>query len=594
MTAEQKITPSSEEHEALLPAIRKADLPIEKPPIPSYEVESEDTLKEKKALAASKNGSPNALTGKTLPETALNIGMQILTQPALTLRKSVQVASEVASALRGESPNKPDRRDRRFKDEAWRENYFYHALAQSYLAWRKGVNEWVDESDLAEDDEVRARFLVNLLTEAASPSNTLLNPAALKRAQQTNGKSLLEGMSHMVQDMVHNGGLPSQVKDDSYRLGENIAITPGKVVFRTDVLELIQYIPQTTEVYTKPVLIIPPQINKFYIFDLDKRSSMVEYLLSQGNQVFIVSWRNPGPEYRHWNLETYIQNLDNGIDCLLDITESDQVNVVGACAGGVTLSALLGYYAAKRVEKVSSATFLVSVFEASGKSLMSLFANDKSVASAKERSQRQGVLDGKDMARVFAWLKPNEMIWMYWVNNYLMGKEPPTTTTLYWNNDSTRLPAGLHSDFLDIYEANALATPNKLKISGMPIDISKIKVDAYFVAGQEDHLANWQGCYSSAQCFTGRKVFVLAGESHIQCILRPMRCKNSSYYVGSYQPERPEDWLALAQKQKGSWWGNWAVWVQKHGGEMKPAPEHAGNSYYPALDNAPGQYVREK
>jgi poly(3-hydroxyalkanoate) synthetase len=351
--------------------------------------------------------------------------------------------------------------------------------------------------------------VVSLLTDALAPTNTLLgNPAALKRVIDSGGASLLEGFKNLLADLTANRGMPAQVDTTAFQLGKNLALSPGAVVFRNDVLELIQYAPATGEVYARPQMIVPPQINKYYVFDLSPGRSIVEYLVQNGFQVFVVSWRNPTPAQSDWDMSTYVAALLESIAAVRDITGAEDVNLDGACSGAMTVAALLGHLAAKRQKLVHAATLMVAVFAANAESLLGLFATPEIIAAAKRNSRLKGVLDGQEMGRVFAWMRPNDLVWNYWVNNYLMGNPPPAFDILYWNNDATRLAAKFHGQLIDIFVDSQFQKPGVFEILGTPIDLSEVDCDKYVVAGITDHITPWKGVFSTARTFGGETDFV--------------------------------------------------------------------------------------
>jgi len=487
---------------------------------------------------------------------------QAAKQPPLALKHYTNFLLEMSRVMTGQSTVEPDAKDKRFVDPVWKTNPFYRIALQSYLTWRESLNAFINDSDLGKRDAERARFVLSLFTEAVAPTNTLLgNPAAMKKMHETGGASLVRGLVHMIEDLANNGGLPSQVDMKAFQLGKNIALTPGVVVFKNDVLELIQYKSATPQVYSRPLLIVPPQVNKFYIMDLSPGKSLVQYLVSIGIQTFAISWRNPTPEHRNWGFETYDQAIMEAIDVVRAITGSEDVNTAGACLGGMTLATLLGYLVAQGDRRVNAATFLVTVLDPNVESTMGLFATKETIEAAKQAVRLKGVIEGQEMARVFAWLRPNDLIWNYWVNNYLIGNDPAAFDVLYWNNDTTRLPARLHGDMLSIFEEDVFRHPDKLKILGMPIDLSKVTNDAYLIAGITDHITPWQGCYATAQLLGGKCEFILSNSGHIQAILNSPGNPKASYFVNSRYPADPEKWLAGAQKRSGSWWEDWRDWL---------------------------------
>src|SRR5271165_7521239 len=378
-----------------------------------------------------------------------------MAHPQLAVEIGAGFLRRLATAALGQSDLKPEPGDKRFADPVWDSNLFYRSLKQSYLAWAEAADTWLDRCGLDTSNDARARLAVELLVDAAAPTNTLLgNPAALRKLLETGGASAARGIRHMVDDMLANGGLPAQVDATKFTLGGNLAFSPGAVVFTTDVLELIQYAPTTEQVYSRPLLIIPPQINKFYLYDLAPGRSLIEYLVAGGQQVFVVSWRNPSADQRHWNLETYIAALLEATEAVREVTGSADLNLNAACSGGITAALLLGHLAAKGDRQINAATLMVTVLDTSVESMMTSLATQETVQAARVASRRRGVLSGSELSRVFAWLRPNDLVWSYWVNNYLLGNDPPAFDVLFWNNDTTNLPAALHSDYLDLYLGN--------------------------------------------------------------------------------------------------------------------------------------------
>jgi len=410
---------------------------------------------------------------------------------------------------------------------------------------------------------------------------------------ETGGASLVKGLTHMLEDLANNGGMPSQVDMKAFQVGKDLGISPGAVVFKNEVLELIQYQPTTPQVYQRPQLFVPPQVNKFYLMDLSPNKSLIRYLVANGLQVFTISWRNPLHEQREWGFETYDRAILEAIDVVREITESPDINILGACLGGMTLATLLGYLAARGDQRIHAVTFTVTVLDTNVESTMGLFATKETIAAAKESSRSKGVLEGQELARAFAWLRPNDLVWNYWVNNYLIGKDPAAFDVLYWNNDTTRLPAKLHGEMLDLFETNGFTHPGTLEVLGTPIDLSKVTNDTYIIAGITDHITPWQGCYSTTQLLGGKVKFILSNAGHIQSILNPPGNPKASYFVNDRYPADPGQWQAGAQKVSGTWWEDWRDWLGKRAGEKKPAPRELGNERYQPGTPAPGTYVFE-
>ena len=532
--------------------------------------------------------------GKDILTSARMVLMQALKQPIHSTKHVARFGLQLKDVVLGSSELKPESDDRRFTDPAWSQNPLYKRYMQTYLAWRQELHDWIDTSALSEQDTSRAHFVISLMTEAMSPTNTLANPAAVKRFFETGGKSLLDGLSHLAKDLVNNGGMPSQTDMTAFEVGKSLATTEGAVVFRNDVLELIQYKPVTEQVLSRPLLVVPPQINKFYVFDLSPEKSLARFCLRNGLQTFIVSWRNPTKAHREWGLSTYIEALKEAIDVVCSITGSPDINTLGACSGGVTTAALLGHFAATGVNKIHAVTQMVSVLDFTLDSQVALFADEKTLEAAKRRSYQSGVLEGKDMAKVFAWMRPNDLIWNYWVNNYLLGNEPPVFDILYWNNDTTRLPAAFHGELVEMFKTNPLLRPNALEVCGTPIDLSKVTSDLYCVAGTTDHITPWEACYKSALLSGGKVEFVLSNSGHIQSILNPPGNPKARFMTGEDMPSDPKLWQERATKHADSWWLHWQKWITARSGESKKTPSSLGNKKYPAGEAAPGTYVHER
>ncbi|WP_064117083.1 class II poly(R)-hydroxyalkanoic acid synthase [Pseudomonas fluorescens] len=534
------------------------------------------------------------LRGKDLLASARMVLKQAIKQPIHSVKHVTHFGLELKNVLFGKSELQPAGDDRRFADPAWSQNPLYKRYLQTYLAWRKELHSWIDDSSLSPKDIARGHFVINLMTEAMAPTNTAANPAAVKRFFETGGKSLLDGLSHLAKDLVHNGGMPSQVNMGAFEVGKSLGVTEGAVVFRNDVLELIQYKPITEQVHERPLLVVPPQINKFYVFDLSPDKSLARFCLRNNVQTFIVSWRNPTKAQREWGLSTYIDALKEAVDVVTAITGSKDVNMLGACSGGITCTALLGHYAAIGEKKVNALTLLVSVLDTTLDSDVALFVDEQTLETAKRHSYQAGVLEGKDMAKVFAWMRPNDLIWNYWVNNYLLGNEPPVFDILFWNNDTTRLPAAFHGDLIEMFKNNPLIRPNALEVCGTPIDLKQVTADIFSLAGTNDHITPWKSCYKSAQLFGGKVEFVLSSSGHIQSILNPPGNPKSRYMTGEEMAANADEWQENSTKHTDSWWLYWQTWQAERSGNLKKAPLKLGNKAYPAGEASPGTYVHER
>jgi len=538
----------------------------------------------------------NAITGlrgRDLLSTLRSVALQGLKHPVYTARHALALGGQLGRVMLGDTPHQPHPHDTRFSDPTWAHNPLYRRGLQAYLSWQHQVRDWIDHSDLSEDDRSRAQFIFSLLNDALSPTNTLLNPLAVKELFNTGGTSVVKGLSHMLDDFMHNNGLPSQTTRDAFEIGRTLAVTPGAVVFRNELLELIQYSPMSEKQYARPLLIVPPQINKFYIFDLSPSNSFVQYALKNGLQTFIISWRNPDVRHREWGLSSYVQAAEEAMNVCRAITGAREVNLMGACAGGLTIAALQGHLQAKRqMRRVSSASYLVSLLDSQIESPATLFIDEQTLEAAKRRSYQRGVLDGRDLAKVFAWMRPNDLIWTYWVNNYLLGKAPPPFDILYWNNDSTRLPAALHGDLLDFFKHNPLTHPGGLEVCGTPIDLQKVTVDSFSVAGINDHITPWDVVYRSALLLGGDRRFLLANSGHVQSILCPPGNPKANFVENGKLSSDPRAWFYDAKRTDGSWWPSWLSWIQPRSGTQRETPTALGNQDYPPMEAAPGTYVR--
>ncbi|NWB93914.1 class II poly(R)-hydroxyalkanoic acid synthase [Pseudomonas agarici] len=546
-------------------------------------------------LAAFSNaqGAITGLRGRDLLSTLRSVAGHGLRNPLHTVRHALALGGQLSKVLLGEAPHKPCPRDPRFADPAWSLNPFYRRSLQAYLAWQNQVRQWIDDSQMSHDDRARAHFICALLNDAVAPSNTLLNPLAVKELFNSGGSSIVRGFGHLINDLLHNDGLPSQVTKHAFEVGKTVATTQGSVVFRNEWLELIQYRPMSRKQYAKPLLIVPPQINKYYIFDLSPANSFVQYALKNDLQVFVVSWRNPDARHREWGLSTYVEAAQAALNVCRAITASSEVNLMGACAGGLTIAALQGHLQAKRqLHRVSSATYLVSLLDGRLDSPPMLFADEQTLEAARRRSYQQGVLDGRDMAKVFAWMRPNDLIWNYWINNYLLGKEPPAFDVLYWNNDNTRLPAALHGDLLDFFKHNPLCHPGGLQVCGTPIDLRMVTVDSFSVGGINDHITPWAAVYRSTLLLGGERRFVLSNSGHVQSILNPPDNPKANYIDNPQLGGDPQAWYYDGKQVAGSWWTQWLEWIQARSGALEETRMRPGNPNYPPMEAAPGTYVR--
>jgi len=564
-------------------------------------------IKEFESWAEEENGAIEAilganpfvgLDGRQALEMLSRLAGAALSNPAELYSWFSSFTAETGKALAGLSEIAPDPADKRFTDPAWNENPLYRRLMQGYLALRSSMNELVDIGGHANGDwktTSQERFAITLLTEAIAPTNTLIgNPAALKRAFETGGASLFNGLRNFLDDLVNNGGMPSQVDKRPFEVGRNLAVTPGAVVYRGDLFELLQYQPSTPQVHERPLLLVPPEINKYYVMDLAPKRSLTEYAVAHRIQFFTISWRNAGPEHRDWGLDDYVNACKEASAIVADITGSDTINLLGICAGGITSSLMLGHLAALHDRRINAATLVVTMLDSSQPSMTGMFTTEEGVEAAIARSREKGVLDAASMGRIFAWLRPNDLVWNYWVNNYLMGRDPAPYDILYWNQDSTNLPAKLHEGFLRLLLRNPLVEANAASILGTPINLREVSHDMYVLAGMTDHICAWRACHRAARLFGGRTEFVLNSTGHVQSLVCPPGNFKAKYYTNPGLGENADDWFAAATEQKGTWWDHWLEWLEKRSGDKRPAPQRLGNAHHPAIGAAPGTYVYQR
>lgn len=548
--------------------------------------------------AADATNALNPLLGGLNRQELLGAVAMMLRRTSFSPRANVKFAQKMAKEgydiARGTSERAPDRKDKRFKDPAWADNPFYKRGMQTYLAMQESLDEWVGDLKLGEMEHARATFVMNMITDALAPTNALVtNPAAQKRAVETRGKSLIKGLQNAYEDLTKNGGMPSRVDKSPFVIGENVATTPGKVVWKNEMLELIQYTPVTEEVREIPFLNIPPQINKFYASDLDPITSVIQFLLRNQFQPFIISWRNPTKEHADWGMSEYVDSLIQCTEVIKQITGSDKINISGACSGGITTATFASLLAAAGDDRINSLTFQVCVLDPDERdSELSAMASERSLEIARRYSRRKGILKGDDLARMFAWMRPNDLVWNYVVNNYLMGEDPPPYNVLFWNDDSTNLPAQLHSDYLDFGLEKPFTNPGKVEIAGHMADLTQVDVDSFIVAGVTDHITPWKACYRTTKLIGSENIeFVLSNSGHIQSLLNPPGNPKAKYFANPDLSGSADQWAAGAEEVAGSWWTRWAEWLHERGGDLKPAPDQNGSEQFPPLYDAPGKYV---
>lgn len=508
----------------------------------------------------------------------------------------VSLAAELSRISLGRSQVAPERGDWRFKDPTWQQNLFFKRLAQTYLASCQAVDSFVGGlQQRGIPGAEGARFAATILTSAAAPTNVLpLNPAALKKTLETGGANLVRGGSNFASDLVGNRGMPSMSKRGALKVGIDMALTEGAVVSRDNHAEVLQFRPTTETVYDQPVLLVPPPIGRYYYMDMSPGRSMIEYALSQGLQTFTLSWRNPTRGDAQWSLNNYITRVRKAIDEVREITGSDGVHLMGFCAGGMFAALTLNDLAADGDPAVTSAAVAVTLLDFSTQAPISAFKSSRLLSLAKWNSSRRGMISARDMGTVFTWMKPNDLVWNYWVNNYLMGEDPPVFDILAWNADGTNLPACFHGELLRIFDRNAIATPGTLEVLDKPVDLGSVKVPTLVVGALNDHITPWRGTYRTTQLLGGETEFALSNAGHVAALVNPPGNPKASYYVGQRAAEVEADaWLENAHQRTGSWWEHWTEWVASHSSSRVPAPERLGSDEHPVLDDAPGRYVRD-
>jgi poly[(R)-3-hydroxyalkanoate] polymerase subunit PhaC len=538
---------------------------------------------------------PNPFIGfrpQDIAAALVGLAHQSVRHPLLVLEQEAALLRDLMAVASGRSQLAAPANDKRFSDREWGDNPLYRLCLQTYLAWTNSVAQFVDRSGFDRRTKQRVRFAASLVTDALAPTNTLLgNPAALRKTLDSRGASLLAGLQNLIADMASNGWMPSQVDKRAFQVGGNLALSKGAVVLTTPVLELIQYSPMTKQVHARPHLIVPPQINKFYFFDLAPGRSIVEHLTRSQFQVFAISWRNPTPAQRDWDMNTYVTAIGEAIAAIGDITNSPDVVLHAACSGAMTATILAGVLAARGEPLIHAMTLMVAVLGGNPDSQLGLFSTPEAIAAAKLETARKGVLEGDEMGRVFAWMRPNDLIWSYWINNYLMGNPPPAFDILYWNNDTTRLPARFHSTLIDIFANDWLLHPGRFEVLGVPIDVAQIDCDKFIVAGLADHITPWQDGYRMARALGGKSEFVLSSSGHIQTLISVPGSTKGKFFVNPNIVPDPDDWLSQAKSIPGSWWEHWRCWLAARSGDIRPTPSRLGSDHYVPGVDAPGTYV---
>ena len=493
---------------------------------------------------------------------------------------------------------RPTSEDRRFKDALWDESFVFDYIKQSYLLTARWLQKTVREVDGLDDKTAKkVDFYTRQFVDAMAPSNfAVTNPEVLRTTLDSKGENLVRGLKNLLGDLDRGGGqLSIRMTDETaFKVGGNIAVTPGKVVFQNDLLQLIQYTPTTQKVQRRPLLIIPPWINKFYILDLREKNSFIRWAVAQGHTVFVISWVNPDERLADKSFENYMtEGAHASLDAIAQATGERAVNVIGYCLGGTLLACVLAHMATKGDERIASATFFTSMVDFTEAGELSVFIDEEQLAALEEKMGAKGYLEGRDMATTFNMLRANDLIWSFVVNNYLLGKDPFPFDLLYWNADSTRMPAAMHSYYLrKMYQENKLAK-GELRLLRTRIDLTKIKLPVFILSTREDHIAPWKSTYAATQLYTGKTTFCLAASGHIAGVVNPPAAEKYSHWTNENLPPSPDEWLAGATQHAGSWWPRWDEWVKQFsGGEVDARTPGAGA--LKAIEDAPGSYVLVK
>ncbi len=515
----------------------------------------------------------------------------------LAIGSAAAVRASAGRAIGSETagPVSPAAGDKRFADPAYAENPLYFLLAQEYLLSGQLVTELLDAAALETVQDTKARFAAKFIHDALAPTNTLVgNPAALRAAFDTGGKSVVRGAKNMLDDLLHNGGWPSQVDSSGFEVGVNMAATPGAVVYRSDLIELIQYTPQSEQVHSVPLLFCPPWINKYYIMDLAPGKSLIEWAVQHGHTCFAISYRNPDASMRDLGFEDYLrQGPLDAVRVVREITGAAEVNTVSVCLGGTLTAIALAHNAASGDRSIKSATFLNTHTDFTVPGALGIFTDEATVAGLEKQMAKDGFLDSDKMSHTFDALRANDLVFSYVVNNWLLGKKPPAFDLLVWNKDSTRMPAKMHSQYLRSCYLNNEFARGEFEINGQRLQPGKVDIDTYVLAAVDDHIVPWVSGYKTTQLFGGDNRFVLSTSGHIAGIVNPPNPK-AKHWTNDDHPADPQEWKDGAELQDGTWWEDWTGWIATQGGPKVAAPRKPGSKDHPPIEAAPGSYVRAR
>jgi polyhydroxyalkanoate synthase len=551
---------------------------------------------------------PNAYDPLGVNKAALEVMQALVTHPESLMASQMQMANAwMSAAARALTPPaatqpppliQPAPGDNRWKHAAWNENPLFNAVKQGYLLATQAVLDGIDKApDVDSETKSRVKYFAKQFCDAMSPTNmAFLNPNVIEETIKTGGANLQRGAQNVLEDLRENRGRPALVDKKAFEVGKNVATTKGTVVYRNEVMELLQYTPATGTVHQRPLVIVPPWINKYYIMDLQPSNSLIKYAVDNGFQTFLVSWINPDASMSHLRFEDYLENgAATAARIATKITGAADVNLLGYCLGGTLVSMMLAYFERKNEPLANAATLFTTLVDFSEPGDLKNFLGPEAIAYIEHQMQEKGILDASEMADTFNLLRANDLIWNVAINRYLLGKDAPAFDLLYWNSDSTRLTADFHSYYLkNMYIENNLVKPDVIRMNGVPLDLRRVKNDIYSVATKDDHIAPWRTVYKSTQLFTGDVQFRLGHSGHIAGIINPPAAGKGNYWKAPWNPPLPDEWFGIAQKVSGSFWTEWSAWLAARSGDRVPAPLAAGSAEYPPLGPAPGTYVRSK
>ena len=530
---------------------------------------------------------------ESFAETWRQLFRTAMAQPAAAFEAGMNMNRELLKIVSGNSTLSPDPKDGRFHHDAWHENPIYRRVGQAYLAWTQALDEWLDKSELSGMNRERARFVLDATKDVFAPMNSLPgNPEAMQRLWDSRGQSLVSGLRNLFDDQRNNYGYPAVADRKAFAIGKDVAASEGQVVFRNELFELIHYKPVTDQVDAEPLLYVFSQVNRFYLGDLTPDRSLFQHLLAAGQQVFAVSWRNPEREHRDWSLATYADGVIEAVRVIREMQNDTKVNLMGVCAGGLTTAVAAGVLVKQNKDWINSLSLFINVLDSRTEdSDFGLFVSERSVEAQKAQVRGKGYYDEKDVFEMFAWLRWEENIMSFLRRNYLLGEDPLAHPLLFWSMDYTRVPAGMHSDLLDMSLHNRLAK-GELKVMGKRVNLEKCDYPIYLMAGSTDHITPWKACYRSTQLFGNKTTFVLTNQNHTQTICARTDNKHLRYWMNDALPADPDEWAAGATEHAGSWVHHWTQWLRDNNvGESQDGATLYTQTNYPPLDAAPGRYV---